>query len=762
MFTPLRLRLTVAALAVGVLGAAYIASADASLTIVSINGNPPTGHCIAGPLTFVVSGQTGTNGGHYSIDVGDGHATTTTSDVAFGGSVSFSNITLNTFTPTVGGNVILIYLYHGAASGADSHLTKVNLCTAAPTQGALTVKKHVASGLASPSEFTLHVKDHTGTDVSGSSFPGSEGGTDFLLTPDTYTVSEDDPTSLGYTQTSISCENITDSTSIVGSSVTLLVEKTYSCTITNDVAAPTTGSLTLVKHVTTDNNGSALATAWTLAASGPTPISGASGSAAVTSATVNPGTYALSESGGPSGYTPSAWSCTGTGSQVGDTIALDAGESATCTITNDDVPALLTLVKLVSGGDATATNWTLSASGSTPISGHTGDASITNAAVDAGTYALSESGPSGYDPSGWSCVGTGSQDGANVTLGVGQSETCTITNTVTPPPPPGSITIIKNTLGGDGSFNFTGDLGSFTLTTVGGTVQQVFSDLTPNTYSVSETVPTGWDLTSSLCNTDENPESGIALGSDASVTCTFTNTKRGHIIVKKVTDPTGVEQSFDFTASYAPGNFSLSDGGQNDSGAIVPGPYSVSESLPAGWTQQSATCDNGDSPSEISLTAGATVTCTFTNIEKPTLTIVKHTDEASGDATFTFNVTGQDSENITTVSGTGSTDPMTLDAATYDVTENVLSGWHLVDVSCDSSTGSEIAGGKSVVLDNGDHVTCTFTNTKQGTFIVKKVIVNSGGGTAVASDFSFAIDGGTAAAFESDGENDVIVNPGRQ
>src|SRR5207344_180680 len=105
------------------------------------------------------------------------------------------------------------------------------------------------------------------------------------------------------------------------------------CVFTNDDQA---GHLTLVKQV---DNGTTGATAtpanWTLAAAGPTPISGTSGSAAVTNATVNAGTYTLSESGGPAGYTAGAWSCTA-GTLTGSSLVLPLNTSATCTINNDD------------------------------------------------------------------------------------------------------------------------------------------------------------------------------------------------------------------------------------------------------------------------------------------------------------------------------------------------------------------------------------------------------------------------------------------
>ena len=85
----------------------------------------------------------------------------------------------------------------------------------------------------------------------------------------------------------------------------------------------------------TDNLGSADINDWLLAADGPTPfICNPGGCGAFD---VNPGTYTLTESG-PGGYTASDWVCTGEGNQVDNQITLAEGESAVCTITNDDVP----------------------------------------------------------------------------------------------------------------------------------------------------------------------------------------------------------------------------------------------------------------------------------------------------------------------------------------------------------------------------------------------------------------------------------------
>lgn len=109
-------------------------------------------------------------------------------------------------------------------------------------------------------------------------------------------------------------------------------------TVTNTVTCD--ARLTLVKRVVNDDGGSALPSAWTLTASGPTLLRGATGTPAVTAVVVTPGTYALTESEGPPGYTQSGWSCTDAGSSpvtlTSGSVTLDALDDVTCTVTNDD------------------------------------------------------------------------------------------------------------------------------------------------------------------------------------------------------------------------------------------------------------------------------------------------------------------------------------------------------------------------------------------------------------------------------------------
>src|SRR5207244_3365270 len=141
---------------------------------------------------------------------------------------------------------------------------------------------------------------------------------------------------------------------------------TYTSPIRSDDKAP---SLTLVKHVTNDNGGTRTAAEWTLSATGsastPTNLSGAGG--ASSSSSFKADTYSLSESG-PSDYTASVYSCVKNGAPAvsGNSITLSNGDSATCTITNDDKTATLIVKKHVindNGGVKAAGDFQLTVTG---------------------------------------------------------------------------------------------------------------------------------------------------------------------------------------------------------------------------------------------------------------------------------------------------------------------------------------------------------------------------------------------------------------
>ncbi|KQX08225.1 hypothetical protein [Leifsonia sp. Root1293] len=150
----------------------------------------------------------------------------------------------------------------------------------------------------------------------------------------------------------------------------------------------------------------------------------------MTGAVVDAGDYTLSESGGPADYTAGDWVCEGA-DVVDGVVSVEAGDAVTCTIVNtfELADPKLTLVKVVSGGSASPTDWVLSAAGPTPITGATGSTAVTAAEVLPGDYVLSESdGPDGYTAGDWTCVG-GTVADDTVTVDWGDDVVCSITNT---------------------------------------------------------------------------------------------------------------------------------------------------------------------------------------------------------------------------------------------------------------------------------------------------------------------------------------------
>src|SRR5207249_2906138 len=130
-------------------------------------------------------------------------------------------------------------------------------------------------------------------------------------------------------------------------------------------------------------------------------------------------------------YTASAWVCTPIAAS-GSNVTLGLGQSTTCTISNDDDQPHLTLVKVVtnnSGGTKTVADFPLTANGTgaNDITGVSGAAAVTNAAVKADTFAPYTTLLRSYTASAWVCAPIAAS-GSNVTLGLGQSTTCTISN----------------------------------------------------------------------------------------------------------------------------------------------------------------------------------------------------------------------------------------------------------------------------------------------------------------------------------------------
>lgn len=187
----------------------------------------------------------------------------------------------------------------------------------------------------------------------------------------------------------------------------------------------------------------------------------------------------------------------------------------------------------------------------------------------------------------------------------------------------------------------------------------------------------------------------------------------GSIVIAKATFPVG-GTGFGFTDDIeAPNSFSLDDGQTRTFTNVLPGLYAVSETVPAGWDLTSTSCDDGSPPTAIDLSAGETVTCTFENTQRGSVTIVKDTVP---DDPQSFLFTGDlGAFSLVDNGGANSTTFTSLVPGAYDVTESDPSPAVLSDISCDdgaSATPSTAAGTTATInLDPGEGVTCSFTNS---------------------------------------------------
>jgi len=280
----------------------------------------------------------------------------------------------------------------------------------------------------------------------------------------------------------------------------------------------------------------------------------------------------------------------------------------TCVFQNTYTPhATLTLVKQISGGTATLSDFTLTATGSSApptssytISGTSGFQSVSSQSVPAGTYTLSEDGPSGYTSiQGWSCPGASVIDN-EVTLVDGADIICTITNryqtgnlriNVVIDAPSGSVTALDR--------NFTG---TYTC----GASPEVPFNATQTSPFVAATIPMGASCsviasqpTGDLANssfewsTPTYSAQPVIIGDETESFITVTH----HVIqrfgtfsvTKSITDQVGYTGTpgriFPITYSCSIGDAVVASGTLN---AIISVPISPEEQIPATATCQLA------------------------------------------------------------------------------------------------------------------------------------------------------------------------------
>ena len=209
---------------------------------------------------------------------------------------------------------------------------------------------------------------------------------------------------------------------------------------------------------------------------------------------------------------------------------------------------------------------------------------------------------------------------------------CDVYNSRIPESDPTRIIVEKITIGGNGDFEFDPSYNEPFSLKDGESNDS--GDLRPGSYSVWESVPSGWDLVSATCEStddgDQSTHDAIDLAVGETVTCTFVNKKdtpppppdddSGTVrVVKKIV-------SGDSTATFEfKGDLSgvIGHDGDITMSVALDTPFTSQEVVPVGWQIRDISCvaDGatflaGTDTATMTVTEdGGEVICTFNNIQ---------------------------------------------------------------------------------------------------------------------------------------------------
>jgi Prealbumin-like fold domain len=253
----------------------------------------------------------------------------------------------------------------------------------------------------------------------------------------------------------------------------------------------------------------------------------------------------------------------------------------------------------------------------------------------------------------------------------------------------------------------------------------------------------------------------------------------GRIIIKKHTDPRGVDQVFSYTSNLpaksdaggvtcpgnsgggiqADGSFCLNDAGNSgggdstgntvDTGPILANTYTVTEGAdPAGFSFEGLSCDSGSftisgKTATISLAPGDKVTCTYVNQASGAILVTKTAKNhnlGSGQhplAGATFNVDGGPSK-VTDANGQACFDGLTI--GSHTVNETAAPSGYAIDTAsksvsvttaatCSSGTPASVSFTDSPLTDISANAMSEITGVTNSTIVCK----DSGGNTVADS-----------------------------
>ncbi|MFH1597848.1 MAG: LPXTG cell wall anchor domain-containing protein [Patescibacteria group bacterium] len=503
----------------------------------------------------------------------------------------------------------------------------------------------------------------------------------------------------------------------------------WSNQVNTHVSIPCGAELTVIKHVINDDGGTAVATDFTMNVTG-TNVSNSSfpGNESGTTVTLDAGSYSVDENYF-SGYAKTI------GANCSGSIA--DGEHKTCTITNNDKPATLTLIKHVindDGGTKQVADFPLFIDATQVTSG------VANS-VTPGTYTASETEDPGYQASAWGgdCAAAGA-----VTIALGEHKVCEITNDDIS----SSLTLIKHVINDDGGTLGVADFNLYVDSTQ--VTSGVAHNVAPGTYTASEDTSPGYSA--SPWSVDCAPDGTVTVQAGEHKVCHITNDDMAPqltVIKHVINDDGGTAVAADFTMNVTGTNVSNPSFPGDESGTTVTlnqGSYVVDEVMVSGYAKLiGADCVG-------TINVGESKTCTITNDDEgPTITLVKAVINDNG-GTAGVNDFGL------TIGATAVTSGQTLNVmanTSYALDEAGLAGYSFVSLTGDEQC-PEVLGGE-VTLGLDEHITCTITNDDIAPELtVIKHVINDDGGTAVAADFLMNVTGTNVSNDSFDG----VESPG--
>jgi hypothetical protein len=190
-------------------------------------------------------------------------------------------------------------------------------------------------------------------------------------------------------------------------------------------------------------------------------------------------------------------------------------------------------------------------------------------------------------------------------------------------------------------------------------------------------------------------------------------------------------QNFTFTFDH--GSFTLDDDDDPELdnsiafNAVEPGSYAITQSRVANWQLTSLVCDTGEiidlanRRAYVQVGFGEDVTCTFTNAQDATITIVQ---DAVPDSGQNFSFTGDlgptfilDDANEMPAHPRQHT--FRKPPGTYAVTEGPQAGWSLTGLVCSPTNPTDLGTRTATIsVGPGEETTCTFTNSKDATITI--------------------------------------------